>query len=49
MVFNICHYIYLGHSSVFISLQFLYQQTVQNEQFLPKHGVRLQREKEGLA
>ena len=37
-------YIYSGHSSVFISLQLLYNKTAENEQFLSKHGVWLQRE-----
>ena len=40
MVFYICH-IYSGHSSVFISY---INKTAQNEQFLSKHGVWLQRE-----
>ena len=47
-MFYICH-IYLQHSSVFISLQLLYKKkTAQIEQFLPKHGMRLQRESGGL-
>ena len=48
MVFYICH-IYLQHSSVFISLYSCYNnKTAQNEQFLPKHGMRLLRESGGL-
>ena len=45
MVFYICH-IYSGHSSVFISLSYscYINKTAQNEQFLFKHGVWLQRE-----